>query len=116
LRLRSVASGGLKNRDQRSAELSAATRPQSVTFSHHFSGVILNGSSCATWRGMVSFLTRIAQGFWSMSEIATLRQLTRAPPVAHTLSRVVASDHTPIGIPRNVNVHAGPSGLNLRYD
>jgi len=40
-----------------------------------------------------------------MSEIATLGQLTPAPPVAHTLSRVVVSDHTPIGIPRSVNVH-----------
>jgi len=40
-----------------------------------------------------------------MSEIATLGQLTPAPPVAHTLSRVVVFDHTPIGIPRSVNVH-----------
>ena len=45
-----------------------------------------------------------------MSAIAILRQLTPASPVAHTLSRVVASDHTPIGIPRNVRVHPGPSG------
>jgi hypothetical protein len=46
----------------------------------------------------------------SMSAIEMLRQLTPAPPVAHTLSRVVASDHTPIGIRRNVRVHPGPSG------
>jgi len=39
-----------------------------------------------------------------------LHQLTPAPPVAHTLSRVVASDHTPIGIPRNVRGRPGPSG------
>ena len=38
------------------------------------------------------------------------QQLTPAPPVAHTLSRVVASDHTPIRIPRNVRVHPGPTG------
>jgi hypothetical protein len=30
--------------------------------------------------------------------------------VAHALSRVVASDHTPIGMPRNVRVRADPSG------
>jgi outer membrane protein OmpA-like peptidoglycan-associated protein len=40
-----------------------------------------------------------------MSEIATLGQLTPASPVAHILSKVVVSDHTPIGIPRSVNVH-----------
>ncbi len=39
-----------------------------------------------------------------------LHQLTTAPPVAHTWSRVVASDQTPSGIPRNVRVHPGPSG------
>ena len=36
--------------------------------------------------------------------------MTPAPPIAHTLSRVVVSDHTPIGIPRNVKVHPGPEG------
>jgi outer membrane protein OmpA-like peptidoglycan-associated protein len=40
-----------------------------------------------------------------MSEIATLGQLTPASPVAHILSKVVVSDHTPIGIPRSVNLH-----------
>jgi hypothetical protein len=45
-----------------------------------------------------------------MSVTAMFQQLTPAPPVAHTLSRVVASDHTPIRIPRNVRVHPGPSG------
>jgi len=48
-----------------------------------------------------------------MSVMGMLRQLTLAPPVAHTLSRVVASDHTPIGIRRNVRVHPGPSGRIL---
>ena len=32
------------------------------------------------------------------------------PPVRHTFSSVVASDHTPMRIPRNVTVHPGPSG------
>jgi hypothetical protein len=45
-----------------------------------------------------------------MSAMGIFRKLTPAPPVAHTLSGVVASDHTPIGIPRNVKVHPGPSG------
>ena len=39
-------------RDQRSVEISDASRPQSVIFSHHFSGVILKGSSCATRCGL----------------------------------------------------------------
>jgi hypothetical protein len=47
---------------------------------------------------------------WGFERYRELRQLTPAPPVAHTLSRVVASDHTPIGIRRNVRVHPGPSG------
>ena len=36
--------------------------------------------------------------------------MTVAPhPVSHIWSRVVASDHTAIGIPRNVRVHPDPS-------
>jgi hypothetical protein len=34
-------------------------------------------------------------------------------PVALIFSRLVASDHTPIGIPRKVRVHPGPSGHEL---
>jgi hypothetical protein len=43
-----------------------------------------------------------------MSVTAMLRQLTTAPGLRNALSRVVASDHTPIGIPRNVRVHPDP--------
>ena len=52
----------------------------------------------------------ISPATWLMSVMAMFQQLTPAPPVAHTLSRVVASDHTLIRIPRNVRVHSGPSG------
>jgi hypothetical protein len=45
-----------------------------------------------------------------MSVMAMLRQIDASARVAHALSRVVASDHTPIGMPRNVRVRADPSG------
>jgi hypothetical protein len=43
-----------------------------------------------------------------MSVMAILGQLT--PAVVLALSRMVASDQTLIGIPRNVRVHLDPSG------
>jgi hypothetical protein len=47
--------------------------------------------------------------------MAILRQLTAAPPISHTLSKVIASDHTLVEKPRKVGAYSGRSGL-FGYD